>query len=103
MLKSFPTIFTVIGCPKKSDFDHYYLIICHILENRRIISQKWSKSDFFGTPYDGQNGRKGLQHTFLHQPNTFCFMNFAVKLSAELRSVPVFSRYGKLSDKNYAT
>jgi hypothetical protein len=27
-------------------------------------------------------------------------MNFAVKLSAELRSVLVFSRYDKLSDKN---
>jgi hypothetical protein len=41
---------------------------------------------FFGTPYDGENGWKRLQHTFLDQPNTFCFMNFAQKLSAELRS-----------------
>jgi hypothetical protein len=61
---------------------------------------KMVKSDFFQTLYDGKNGRKGLRHTFLRQPNTFCFMNLAVKLSAELRSVPVFSRYGKLSDKN---
>jgi hypothetical protein len=61
-----------------------------LLSDRRIIGQKWSKSDFFLTPYDGKNGRKGLQHTFLHQPNIFCVMNFAVKLSAELRSVPVF-------------
>jgi hypothetical protein len=50
MLKSFPTIFTVIGCPKKSDFDQYYLIICHILENRQIISQNLSKSAFLGHP-----------------------------------------------------
>jgi hypothetical protein len=77
MLKSFPIIFTVIGCPKKSDLDHYYL-------KTGELSAK-----------NCQN-----QHTFLHQPNTFFVMNFAVKLSAELRSVPVLSRYCKLSDKN---
>jgi hypothetical protein len=38
------------------------------------------------SPSDVKNGWKQLQHTFLDQSNTFCFMNFGVKLSEELRS-----------------
>jgi hypothetical protein len=49
------------------------------------LSDKNVQSLIFGTPYDIKNGWKQLQHTFLDQPNTFCFMNFALKLSAELR------------------
>ena len=54
----------------------------------QITRQIWSKSEFLGTPYDGKNRWKRLQQIFLDQPNTFCFMNFTLKLSAELGSDP---------------
>jgi hypothetical protein len=59
------------------------------LKTGKLSAKNGQNLIFFWTPYDGKNGRKGLQHTFLQKPNTFCFMDSAVKLSAELRSVPV--------------
>ena len=39
--------------------------------------------------------------TFLDQPNTFCFVNFALKLLPELKSdQKKVTSYCKLSDKN---
>ena len=58
----------------------------HFFQNMANYQTKMVKIWFFGTPYNGKNGWKQLQHTFLDQPNTFCFVNFALKLSAELRS-----------------
>jgi hypothetical protein len=73
MLKLFPTIFTIIGCPKKSDFDQFCLRNEHVFQVMANYQTKWSKSDFFGTPYDGKNGWKQLKHTFLDQPTHILF------------------------------
>ena len=61
-----------------------------VIQDMSNYQTKMVKIRFFGTPYDGKKCSKLLQHTFLDQPNTFCFMNFALKLSAELRSESVF-------------